>query len=184
MGRTTTNKSTEKGVSKFSKKMSDGDYQFESVGGAGASLTYPMEAGQLRKGGHAMLKGHPCKVVELSISKTGKHGHAKCAIVGIDIFTNKKYEDMCPSTHNMEVPNLVRTEFQLLDLDAETGTVSVLLENGDTKDDLNLPRDTQGSYEEHAETIIKQFDEGKGILVTVLKSMDQEKIVAYKEMAA
>jgi len=161
--------------------MSDGDYEFETAA-AGASLTYPMEAGQLRKNGCAMLKGHPCKIVELSVSKTGKHGHAKCAIVGIDIFTNKKYEDMCPSTHNMEVPNLSRTEFQLIDLDAEAGTVSVLLENGDTKDDLNLPKDSNGNYEEHAADMVKAFEDGKGILVTVLKSMDQEKIVAFKEM--
>jgi len=161
--------------------MSEEAYEFEA-GTAGASLTYPMEAGQLRKNGYAMLKGHPCKIVELSVSKTGKHGHAKCAITGIDIFTNKKYEDMCPSTHSMEVPNLSRTEFQLIDLDPDAGNVSVLLENGDTKDDLNLPKDTSGQYEEHAADLVKAFEDGKTLLVTVLKSMDQEKIVAFKEM--
>lgn len=35
----------------------------------------------------------PCKIVEYSISKTGKHGHAKASIVGIDIFDGRKYED-------------------------------------------------------------------------------------------
>lgn len=159
----------------------DENYEFEA-GTAGASLTYPMEAGQLRKNGHAMLKGHPCKIVEISVSKTGKHGHAKCAIVGIDIFSGKKYEDMCPSTHNMEVPNLSRTEYQLLDLDPDSGSVSVLLENGDTKDDLNLPKDSNGNFEEHAADLVKQFEDGKTLLVTVLKSMDQEKVVAFKEM--
>jgi len=161
--------------------MSEENYEFDG-GSSGAALTYPMEAGQLRKSGHAMLKGHPCKIVEISVSKTGKHGHAKCAITGIDIFTNKKYEDMCPSTHSMEIPNLSRTEFQLIDMDADTGTVSVLLENGDTKDDLNLPKDTSGQYEDHAKEIIAAFDEGKSLLLTVLKSMDQEKVVAFKEM--
>ena len=45
----------------------------------------------MKKGAHAMLKGFPCKVIEYSTSKTGKHGHAKAKITGLDIFTGKKY---------------------------------------------------------------------------------------------
>jgi translation initiation factor 5A len=33
-----------------------------------------------------LLKGQPCKVIEMTTSKTGKHGHAKANITGIDIF--------------------------------------------------------------------------------------------------
>lgn len=160
--------------------MSDEDYTFDS-GNAGSSLTYPMEAGALRKNGHVMLKGHPCKIVEISVSKTGKHGHAKCHVVGIDIFSGKKCEDLCPSTHNMEVPNVSRTEYQLLNVEEE-GNVSVLLENGDTKDDLNLPSETADDTK-LVEDLKAAFDDGKNVLVTVLMSMGKEKIVAYKETA-
>merc|ERR1712050_472568 len=114
------------------------DTTFESTD-AGSSHTYPLQAGELRKGSHVMIKGHPCKVAEITTSKTGKHGHAKAHIVALDIFTSKKYEDLCPTSHNVEVPSVKRTEFQCLTADGGTGEVSLLTESGDTKDDLNLP---------------------------------------------
>merc|ERR1719197_1250848 len=119
--------------------MSDEDHEFSS-GDAGSSHVYPMQAGELRKGSHVMLKGKPCKVAEVTTSKTGKHGHAKAHIVGLDIFTSKKYEDMKPTSHNMDVPIVRRTEYVLSMLDGASGQVSVLdIATGNIKSDLNLP---------------------------------------------
>ena len=43
------------------------------------SLTYPQKRlSACRKGGYLMIDNHPCKIIEMSTSKTGKHGHAKC----------------------------------------------------------------------------------------------------------
>ena len=41
--------------------MAETDETFDRVE-SGASQTYPMQVGSLKKGGYAMLKGKPCKV--------------------------------------------------------------------------------------------------------------------------
>ncbi|KAG1342019.1 eukaryotic translation initiation factor 5A [Cocos nucifera] len=120
--------------------MSDEEHHFESKADAGASKTFPQQAGAIRKNGYIVIKGRPCKVVEVSTSKTGKHGHAKCHFVATDIFNGKKLEDIVPSSHNCDVPHVTRTDYQLIDI-SEDGFVSLLTENGNTKDDLRLPTD-------------------------------------------
>mmetsp|Transcript_14985 Transcript_14985/g.47222 ORF Transcript_14985/g.47222 Transcript_14985/m.47222 type:complete len:169 (+) Transcript_14985:62-568(+) len=165
--------------------MADDEHTFESAD-AGASTTYPMQAGELRKGGYVMIKGHPCKVAEISTSKTGKHGHAKAHIVALDIFTSKKYEDLCPTSHNLEVPFVKRTEYLCLSANKDTGEVSLLLEDGSTKDDLNLPTfvnvgDPTEEDTKVAKEIVDEVEKGdKQVVVAVLSACDTEKIVGVK----
>ncbi|KAL9103991.1 MAG: hypothetical protein Q9163_001011 [Psora crenata] len=149
-------------------------HTFESAD-AGASSTFPMQCSALRKNGHVVIKSRPCKIVEMSTSKTGKHGHAKVHLVAIDIFTGKKLEDLCPSTHNMDVPNVTRKEYQLLDV-SEDGFLSLMSDNGDTKDDVKVPEGEIG------EKINKLFREDeKDTNVIVLTSMGEEVAIEAKE---
>ena len=59
--------------------------EFQSAD-AGASDTYPIQCSALRKNGHVVIKGHPCKIVEMSTSKTGKHGHAKVGLNNCSLY--------------------------------------------------------------------------------------------------
>jgi translation initiation factor 5A len=149
------------------------DAHFES-GDAGASSTYPMQCSALRKNGFVMLKGRPCKIVEMSTSKTGKHGHAKVHMVGLDIFTNKKYEDICPSTHNMEVPVVKRSDFALVSI-SDDGYLSLMDDSGDIREDLKVPDGELGTQ------LRSDFDNGRSLLCTVLKAVGEEAVIALKQ---
>jgi len=142
---------------------------------AGASLTFPMQCSSLRKNGFVVIKGRPCKIVDMSTSKTGKHGHAKVHLVATDIFTSKKYEELCPSTHNMDVPNVSRREYQLLDV-TDDGFLSLMTDNGDLKDDVKVPEGELGAR------INKMFKEDeKDTNVIILASMKEESCIDVKE---
>jgi len=158
--------------------MADDDLTFESAD-AGAATTYPMQCSALRKNGFVVLKNRPCKIVEMSTSKTGKHGHAKVHLVGLDIFTNKKYEDICPSTHNMNVPNVTRKEYQVVSED--TGYCCLMDESAHYREDLKV-----GEYCNVTIDDVKEYlkacekDQSQVVTASVLSAMDQEEIKEIK----
>ncbi|KAL7716010.1 Eukaryotic translation initiation factor 5A [Entamoeba marina] len=149
---------------------SDNDFE---KGNAESSGVIPMQCSALRKNGYVCIKGRPCKIVEMSTSKTGKHGHAKVTYAGNDIFTGKRYEDAAPSTHNVEVPEVKRTEYPLVGV--VDGYCTLLQENGDIREDLKVPAGELGKR------IEEQFDDGMELMVAVLSSMGTEQIVDAKE---
>ncbi|KAF2967331.1 hypothetical protein GQX73_g6277 [Xylaria multiplex] len=119
---------------------------------AGKSLTTPMQCSALRKNGHVVIKGRPCKIVDMSTSKTGKHGHAKVHLVATDIFTGKKLEELCPSTHNMDTPNIVNEPFTLIGL-ADGDHLDIMDNDGITYQNQPIPGGELG------ERITKLFKE-------------------------
>lgn len=131
----------------------------------------------MKKGSHVVIKGFPCKIIEYSTSKTGKHGHAKANIVGVDIFTNKKYEDISPSSHNMESPVVTRKDYQLCDVDDE-GFITLMDDKHETRSDLRI--DFEG--DEVHKKVKEDFEGGKDLTVTVLSALGIEKVIAAKEM--
>ncbi|KAF9460468.1 eukaryotic translation initiation factor 5A-2 [Collybia nuda] len=155
--------------------MSDDEAHNQTIesASANASLTFPMQCSALRKNGHVVIKGRPCKIVDMSTSKTGKHGHAKVHLVAIDIFTNKKLEDISPSTHNMDVPNVRRNEYQLVNID--DGFLNLMTQDGVSKDDVRVPEGDLGAE------IQNGFDAGKDLLVTIISAMGEEQAISCKE---
>ena len=100
------------------------------------------------------------------------YGLFQVHMVALDIFTQKKLEDICPSTHNMDVPNVTRKDYQLLD--ADDGFLSLMDDGGNTRDDLKIPEGDIG------EEIKSAIADGKDILCTVLSACGEEAVIATK----
>merc|ERR1712146_497828 len=87
------------------------------------------------------MGGKPCKVIDISTSKTGKHGHAKCKFVALNIFTGAKQEDMQPAGHNMSAPLVKKMEYSLMDI-TDDDYFCMMNEAGDMKEYLSSWRAT------------------------------------------
>ena len=77
-----------------------------------------------------MLKGHPCKIADVKTSKTGKHGHAKCNITGIDVLFSKKYNEVHPGHIILGAFDIDKKEYELSNLDEKQGFVELMDEQG------------------------------------------------------
>merc|ERR1711934_1315638 len=171
--------------------MGDEDNEFAiETADAGASLVASVEAGQIRAGGYIMIKGKPCKVKNVSVSKTGKHGHAKCKFAASDIFTGATCEELCPATHGIDVPFVTKKDWQIQGLQDET-YVLLMDDEGEMREDLQLPDQTYKTDDDtKTSQAIKEYcqmaDDGAAIDIfcTVLAAVGQEKIVDVRKKDA
>ena len=160
----------------------EGDNEFQQ-GDAGSGLTFPKAGGSIRKGDYIMLKHEfPCSVTEISVSKTGKHGHAKARCTGVDIFTGKKYVDVFPTSHNVDVPFVKKLDYEVVDVEIEdngTGSVSYMDEEGEVHE--IIVEDNVDLLNEINECNEKADKEDKSVSISVIMAMGKEQITAWRE---
>merc|ERR1712017_58268 len=156
---------------------------------AGASLVVSTEAGQIRKGGYIMIKGKACKVRDVSTSKTGKHGHAKCKFSAVDIFTGATCEELCPSTHAIDQPFVTKKDYSIMGLEGDYP--QLMDEDGEMREDLALPNvDYKTDEDNEVSNMIKEMcaevEGGAEIdtTCTVLGAIGKEKIVDVRKKDA
>ncbi len=74
----------------------------------------PVEAGSIKVGSFIVIDNEPCKVVEVTKSKPGKHGSAKARIVAIGVFDNVKRSIVVPTGASVNVPEIRKLSAQVL----------------------------------------------------------------------
>lgn len=70
-----------------------------------------------------------------------------------------RYEDISPSTHNMDVPHVKREDYQLTDI-SDDGYLTLMTDGGDLREDLKMPDGELGGQ------LRTDFDAGKELLVS------------------
>ncbi|MCD6428084.1 MAG: translation initiation factor IF-5A, partial [Desulfurococcales archaeon] len=72
------------------------------------------ELGSLKPGSFIVIDGEPCRIVEMSKAKTGKHGSAKAHVVAIGIFSGSKKTLVAPVDQRVEVPIIDKRTAQVI----------------------------------------------------------------------
>lgn len=123
-----------------------------------------MDFADIKVGVYMLLKENPCRIVEVKTSSPGKHGHAKKAVTGMDIFTGKKYQSVF-NHHTRVIPVTTnRLIYSGMDVDDE-GYLCLMDDNGETREDLQLHDQTM------LETANKYLEDPGSFQVTILTAM-------------
>ncbi|MCW6158313.1 MAG: translation initiation factor IF-5A [Thermoplasmatales archaeon] len=93
------------------------------------------EVRELKENKYILLDDEPCKIVEITTSKPGKHGEAKARIVAIGVFDNTKRSVVYPTKHKIKVPIIEKKTAQILSITQTEG----LFMDMETFEQFNIP---------------------------------------------
>jgi translation initiation factor 5A len=77
------------------------------------------EVRELKEGRYMLIDGEPCKIINISTSKPGKHGEAKSNIDAVGIFDKKKRNIVHPVKHRVQVPMIDKRKAQILSISSD-----------------------------------------------------------------
>lgn len=87
------------------------------------SDTKMVAANNIQKGSFIILERAACKVVDVEISKPGKHGHSKVRVSAVGLVDDKKRIVVMPGHDNVEVPMIEKRNAQVLSVHNDTANV-------------------------------------------------------------
>ncbi len=101
-----------------------------------------VSVGNLKEGNLVILDNVACKVVDVKVSKPGKHGHAKVNLTAVGLLDEKKRNVVMPGHDNIEVPIIDKRSAQVLSIANEVANV-MDAETFETFD-LKIPDELKG----------------------------------------
>jgi translation initiation factor 5A len=108
-----------------------------------------VEVGKLKEGRFVIIDNEPCRIVGITVSAPGKHGHAKAKIDAVGLFDSQKHTIIRPTSATIEVPIIERGSAQVL---AVVGTHAQLMDlNTYETFELPIPINLRGEVREGVE---------------------------------
>ena len=123
------------------------------------------------------INGRPCKIVDKTESKTGKHGGKKIHFYASDIFTDQKHEHLEMSTSNIDVPTVVKNEYQLVSIN--DNIISYFDDSAQLQNDLFLPKSSKEDIQ-LAENLVNEFKNDKDIYINVIFAMGIREVKSFR----
>lgn len=105
----------------------------------------------LKKGSYVILDGVACIVKDNQISKSGKHGHAKCRIEAIGIIEGQKKIVVLPGHDNVQVPIIEKKDAQVLSVNNDKANV-MDMESYETFD-IKVPSELKNDVKEGKQVV-------------------------------
>lgn len=139
-----------------------------------ASMTHPVQASSIKRGDYLMINASPCKCIDVTTSKTGKHGGCKCHFVGLDIFNGAKHMMIRSSTKYVPVPFVKKEDYELVNVEEEDEYVSLLAKNGSINDDVKLEEPALKAR------ILDAFRNDQVVICTVLSALGRSVVIDFK----
>ena len=96
-------------------------------------------ASTIKKGMTIVFDGKACVVREVSVGKSGKHGHAKARIEAISILDDQKIIKVMPGGDKIDIPLIEKKTAQVLSIKGDQANV-MDLESFETFD-LKIPEE-------------------------------------------
>ena len=107
--------------------------------------------GTLKKGDTIIIDNAACKITDVSISRPGKHGHAKVNLTAVGILDDKKRNVVMPGHDKVEAPIIEKKSAQVLAVAGKTANV-MDTESYETFE-LDIPEELAESVREGAEVL-------------------------------
>ena len=107
--------------------------------------------GSLKKGDTAIIDDAPCKITDVTISRPGKHGHAKVNLTAVGILDQKKRNIVLPGHDKIEVPIIEKKNAQVLSISGNKANVM----DSETYEtfDMDIPEELKAEVHEGVEVL-------------------------------